>query len=174
MPRYGHRSDPQTQVAEMRMTASVGFPIFGASRSSKRTSRGPYRTAPFISPSPSTVAQLFDLFRVTGSMHRNRGGGTLDVAKIVRRKIDRRRSDVFFQPVQLRRSRNGSDPRLLRKQPGKRNLGRRSIFPLRDLVQQFHQRLIRFQSLWRKAWQDASEVGAVELRVLFNLAGQEA
>src|SRR5882724_7572355 len=28
------------------MTASVGLMIFGTSRSSKRTSRGPYRTAP--------------------------------------------------------------------------------------------------------------------------------
>ena len=41
MPRYGHRSDPHTQVAEMRMMASVGSTIFGASRSSNRTSRGP-------------------------------------------------------------------------------------------------------------------------------------
>ena len=41
MPRYGHRSDPQTQVAEILMMASVGLMIVGASRSSKRTSRGP-------------------------------------------------------------------------------------------------------------------------------------
>ena len=39
-PRYGHRSDPHTQVAEIRMMASVGSTIFGSSRSSKRTSRG--------------------------------------------------------------------------------------------------------------------------------------
>src|SRR5262249_23827932 len=48
MPRYGHRSDPHTQVAEIRIMASVGLVIFGNSRSSKRTSRGPYRTVPFI------------------------------------------------------------------------------------------------------------------------------
>jgi hypothetical protein len=40
-PRYGHRSDPHTQVTAMRMTASVGSTIFGISRSSKRMSRGP-------------------------------------------------------------------------------------------------------------------------------------
>ncbi len=41
MPRYGHRSDPHTHVAEILMTASVGLMIIGVSRSSKRTSHGP-------------------------------------------------------------------------------------------------------------------------------------
>jgi len=39
-PRYGHRSDPHTQVADMLMIASVGLMILGSSRSSKRTSPG--------------------------------------------------------------------------------------------------------------------------------------
>src|SRR5271157_335138 len=46
MPRYGHKSEPHTHVAEIRMMASVGLSILGASRSSKRTSRGPYSTVP--------------------------------------------------------------------------------------------------------------------------------
>src|SRR3954469_16835111 len=46
MPRYGHRSDPHTQVADSRMTASVGFSIFGSSRVSTRMSRGAWSTAP--------------------------------------------------------------------------------------------------------------------------------
>src|SRR4051812_935312 len=40
-PRYGHRSEPQTQLAERRMIASVGSMILGSGRSSKRTSPGP-------------------------------------------------------------------------------------------------------------------------------------
>jgi hypothetical protein len=44
----GHRSEPQMQVAGSRMIASVGSMIFGSSRSSRRTSRGPYMTAPRI------------------------------------------------------------------------------------------------------------------------------
>ena len=32
MPRYGHRSDPHTQVAEILMMASVGSTIVGVSR----------------------------------------------------------------------------------------------------------------------------------------------
>src|SRR5215813_8769399 len=43
MPRYGHKSDPHTHVAHVLMIASVGLMIFGISRSSNRTSRGPYK-----------------------------------------------------------------------------------------------------------------------------------
>jgi hypothetical protein len=46
IPRYGHRSEPQTQVADSRMIASVGVRILGSSRSSTRTSPGAYITAP--------------------------------------------------------------------------------------------------------------------------------
>src|SRR5829696_4210663 len=45
-PRYGHRSEPQTQLADSRRMASVGSMILGFSRSSTRTSPGAYRTAP--------------------------------------------------------------------------------------------------------------------------------
>ena len=41
MPRYGHRSDPHTHVAEFLTIASVGLMIVGVSRTSKRKSRGP-------------------------------------------------------------------------------------------------------------------------------------
>jgi hypothetical protein len=41
MPRYGQRSEPQTQVTDSRMTASVDFVMAGMGRSSKRTSPGP-------------------------------------------------------------------------------------------------------------------------------------
>src|SRR5439155_13542906 len=52
-PRYGHRSDPQIHVTDSLTIASVGSMMVGAGRSSKRTSRGPYRTAPrMITPSP--------------------------------------------------------------------------------------------------------------------------
>src|SRR5215207_7168244 len=48
IPRYGHRSDPQMQVAVRRTTASVGSIIFGSSRSSTRTSPALYITTPRI------------------------------------------------------------------------------------------------------------------------------
>src|SRR3954454_8532505 len=46
VPRYGQRSEPQTQVAVSRRIASVGCVILGAVISSKRTSRVPCKTAP--------------------------------------------------------------------------------------------------------------------------------
>src|SRR5919204_4527815 len=52
MPRYGQRSEPHTHAAATLMTASVGSTIVGSSRSSTRTSRGPYRMAAFIGRSP--------------------------------------------------------------------------------------------------------------------------
>src|SRR5690348_13911504 len=57
MPRYGHRSEPQTQVADRRMMTSVGSTIVGSSRSTYRTSCGPYSTAPFMCVSPSLCAR---------------------------------------------------------------------------------------------------------------------
>src|SRR6266576_6403706 len=63
MPRYGHKSDPHTHADEILMTASVGLMIFGTSRSSKRTSRGPYRTAPRM------IYLLFDSLSVRCSRH---------------------------------------------------------------------------------------------------------
>jgi hypothetical protein len=44
--------------------------------------------------------------------------------------------------VQLGGARNRHDPRLLRQQPGQRDLGRRRAFALRDLAQQIDQRLV--------------------------------
>src|SRR4051794_14033513 len=52
IPRYGHRSDPQTHVAVSRMTASVGSVILGSSRSSTRTSPAAYMTTPRIGSPP--------------------------------------------------------------------------------------------------------------------------
>src|SRR4051795_8528989 len=48
MPRYGHKSEPHTQVAESFKITSVASMTFGSARSSKRMSRGPCRTAPFM------------------------------------------------------------------------------------------------------------------------------
>src|SRR4051812_30805640 len=57
MPRYGHRSDPQTHVAASRMIASVGFSMVGSGRSSTRTSPGAYITVPRMEL-PLSVAVL--------------------------------------------------------------------------------------------------------------------
>src|SRR5664279_2748417 len=76
--------------------------------------------------------------------------------------------------MQLRRTRDRNDPRLLCKQPGKRDLSRRRLFLLRELANQINQRLIRFTVLRRKARNNVAEVSFVELRVFADLASKEA
>src|SRR4051812_19363401 len=46
-PRYGHRSDPQMQLARTRTTASRGPSSFGSGACSRRTSWGPCSTVAF-------------------------------------------------------------------------------------------------------------------------------
>src|SRR5947207_9455613 len=76
--------------------------------------------------------------------------------------------------MQLRRTRDRNDPRLLCEQPGKRDLGRRGLFLLRELANQINQRLVRFPVLRRKARNNVAEVGLVELRIFADLAGEKA
>ena len=107
-------------------------------------------------------------------MHRDLRRGALDFAEIVGRQFDASGSDVLFQPMQLRRARDRNNPRLLRKQPGERDLRRCRLLLFCDLAKQIDQRLIRLPVLRRKARDDVAEIGAVELRVFVDLAGEEA
>jgi len=54
-------------------------------------------------------------------------------------KVDVRRSEVFFKAMQLGCARNRNDPRLLGKQPGKRELSRCRLPLLREFAQQIDQ-----------------------------------
>src|SRR5438128_759651 len=103
IPRYGHRSDPQMHVAGNRRTASVGLRIFGVPRSSNRTSRGPCRTAPFMTVLRSQAGPPFQALRMARSLDVDPRGRAVNVAQVVRREPQVRRSDIFPQPVELRR-----------------------------------------------------------------------
>ena len=107
-------------------------------------------------------------------MHRDLRGGALDLAEVVGRQFDGSRPDVLLQAMQLRGARDRNDPRLLGEQPGERDLGRRRLLPLRDLAEQIDQGLVRLPGLRREARDDVAEVGAVERRVLVDLAREEA
>src|SRR6266478_6233531 len=76
--------------------------------------------------------------------------------------------------MQLRGAWDRSNPRLLRKQPSNRDLGRCRLLPFCDAAEQVNQGLIRLESLWREARQGAAEVGAVEGRVFVDLAREKA
>jgi hypothetical protein len=52
-------------------------------------------------------------------------GRLLDRTHVVLRELDRRRAEVLFEPLHLRRPRNRDDPWLLGEQPSKCDLGGR-------------------------------------------------
>jgi len=93
----------------------------------------------------------------------------MDLAEVVRRKLDGGRSDVLFQAIQLRGAWDWNNPRLLGKQPRERNLSWGRILPPGDVAKQIDHCLIRFSSLRRKARDDVAEVGTVECSLLVNL-----
>ena len=76
--------------------------------------------------------------------------------------------------MQLRGAWDRNNPRLLRKQPGERDLSRCRLLPFCDAAEQINQGLIRLESLRREARESAAEVGAVESRVFVDLAREEA
>jgi len=65
---------------------------------------------------------------------------------------------------------NRNDPRLLGKQPSKRELSRCRLFLLREFAEQINQRLVRFTVLWVKAWDGVAEIRVIELRIFIDLA----
>jgi len=82
-------------------------------------------------------------------------------------------SDVFFQPVQFRRSRNGDNPLLFREQPSQSHLSWRRLFLSGEFADQIDQHLICVTILLREAGDYISEIVPVELRVLTDCSGQE-
>src|SRR5581483_10364618 len=75
--------------------------------------------------------------------------------------------------MELRRARDWNDPRLLRQQPGKRDLSRRRLLPFSDSGQQIHESLIRFPVLRREARNNIAEIALVEFGLFADLACEE-
>jgi hypothetical protein len=74
-------------------------------------------------------------------MHRDLGGGVVDLAEVVGRQLDGGCPDVLFQAMLLRGAWDRDDPRLLGQQPSERDLSRRRLLLLGDLAEQFDQGL---------------------------------
>jgi hypothetical protein len=98
--------------------------------------------------------------RIPIPLHRDPGNRALDVAEVVVRQFDAGRPDVLFEAVQLRGTGDGDDPRLLREQPGERDLGARRSLLVRDLAEHLDQGLIRLAVLRGEARDGIAEVGA--------------
>src|SRR5580765_3444745 len=122
----------------------------------------------------SAAGHLLELLRISRAEHRNLCGGAIDLAEIVGSQLESRRAGVLLEPLLLCGARNGHNPRLLRQQPGERDLCRARLLQLAYRTQQIHQPLIRLPGLRREARHDVAEIGAVEGRVLVDLSREEA
>src|ERR1700733_13170937 len=76
--------------------------------------------------------------------------------------------------MELRRARDGYDPRFLGEQPGERDLRRSGLLLLCESAKYIDQRLIGLAILRREARDDVAEILLVELRLLVDRTGQEA
>src|SRR6202790_108154 len=68
---------------------------------------------------------------------------------------------------------NRNDPRLLGKQPSKRELSRCHLPLFRKFAEQINQRLVSFTVLRVKAWDGVAEIRVIELRIFVDLACQK-
>src|SRR5665811_1963597 len=75
--------------------------------------------------------------------------------------------------MELRGARDWNDPRLLRKQPRKRELSRRRLLSRGDLPQQIHQCQVRLPRLGREARNHVAKIARIEGGVLVNLPSEE-
>src|SRR5580658_3038111 len=110
------------------------------------------------------TGQSVQVLWVAGPLHRDLRGGAIDLAEVLRQKLDLGGPDVLLQATQLRGARNRNHPWLLRQDPGERDLGRGRLLPLRDPAEQIDQGQVRPPVLRREARDDVAEVGAVKLR----------
>src|SRR4051812_9356764 len=124
--------------------------------------------------SPSPAHQPLVSLGIPSSLHLDGRRGGFDGPDVFGCKLDVRRSEIFFEAIQLRRARDRDDPRLLRQQPGERDLGRGRPLLGRECIDQVDQRLIRFDVVWAEAGNRAAKIGAIECRVRADLAGEEA
>src|SRR5260370_38337552 len=76
--------------------------------------------------------------------------------------------------MQLRCARDRNNPRLLGKQPCKRNLSGCRVLAVCDLAKQINHGLVGLERLGRKARNDVAEIGLVERRVLVDISRNEA
>ncbi len=80
-------------------------------------------------------------------MQRDLRGGGIDLPEVVGGEFDGDRAKILLQMQKLRGARDGIDPRLLRQQPGQRDLGGRRSLALRPVAQHIDQRQVRLQRL---------------------------
>src|SRR5262245_15320126 len=73
----------------------------------------------------------------------------------------------------LRRPGDRRDPRLLREQPGERDLRRRGVLLLGEPLQPLDECLVRLAVLLGETWDDVAEVGRIKRRLVIDRPGEK-
>src|SRR5437899_1396326 len=84
----------------------------------------------------SLVRQLQNVLRKPSALDGNPRCGIVDLTQIGIGEFHGSGANVFFEALELSRTRNWYDPRLLREQPGERDLRWRRVLTLGDALQQ--------------------------------------
>jgi hypothetical protein len=91
----------------------------------------------------SKTGHSLKVFGIPITLHRDFRGRHIDFAQVVRCEFDCGRADVLIKTRQFGCSRDRNNPRLLRQQPGQRDLSRRRSFLPGDPAEQIDNRLVR-------------------------------
>jgi hypothetical protein len=108
---------------------------------------------------------------ITLALDRNFGSCVLDLGEVVFRQRDVHRAKIFLQPMQLRRAGDRHDPRLLRQQPGERDLRRGCLLFVGNALEQVNERLVFLHRLRREARKNLAEVIFAEFGFLRHRTG---
>ena len=78
-------------------------------------------------------------------------------------------AEVFLQAISLGRPRNRRDPRLLREQPGQRDLRRRRLLSFSERLQPLDECQVGLAVLFGESRNDVAEVVRIERGLLVDL-----
>src|SRR5215217_5702315 len=114
----------------------------------------------------SAIDSCLKVRRIPIPLHCDLRDGVFDIVQIIEPQLDSSRSDVLLQAMQLRGAGDRHDPRLLRQQPGERDLRRGRPLAGRNLTKQIDESLVCLAGLRREPRNDIAKVLAVERRGL--------
>src|SRR5947199_1142324 len=123
---------------------------------------------------PSPIGELQHSLRQPLSLHVDPGRGLLDLAQVGRCQLQVHGAKILLEARQFLRARNRDNPRLLREQPGERDLRRRRAFPLRDTFHEVDQCHVCRTGVRGEARRYAAKVFRVECRRRVDRSGEKA
>ena len=107
-------------------------------------------------------------------MYLDTGSDVVDLAQIIKRKLDIRSSEILFETVELRRAGDRNHPGLLGENPRNCDLGRCRVLPLGEVADHINYSLVRLAILCREARDNVAEIALVELRIFLYRSGEES